>query len=46
MFMGRPIRVARSKQFVKQLTEEAIQSGDTSIELNSVVEQAETTNNN
>ncbi|XP_015885258.3 28 kDa ribonucleoprotein, chloroplastic [Ziziphus jujuba] len=46
MFMGRPIRVARSKQFVKQLTEETKQSEDTANELNSGVEQAETANSN
>ncbi|XP_062097289.1 28 kDa ribonucleoprotein, chloroplastic isoform X2 [Humulus lupulus] len=41
LFMGRPIRVARSKQFVKQPAIEGAESEDTSPELNSGVEAAE-----
>ncbi|EEF48564.1 ribonucleoprotein, chloroplast, putative [Ricinus communis] len=44
VFMGRPIRVARSKQFVRQPREEGQQSDDTSTDLNIGVEQADTTN--
>ncbi|KAM3758072.1 hypothetical protein ACB098_01G015300 [Castanea mollissima] len=58
MFMGRPIRIARSRQFVKlraeenaesgdiSTTEESAESGDTSTELNSSVEQADTADEN
>ena len=56
--MGRPIRIARSRQFVKlraeenaesgdtSTTEESAESGDTSTELNSSVEQADTADEN
>ncbi|XP_030482748.2 28 kDa ribonucleoprotein, chloroplastic [Cannabis sativa] len=44
LFMGRPIRVARSKQFVKQPAKEGAESEDTSQELNSGVEEAEVAN--
>lgn len=40
--MGRPIRVARGKQFVKQPAAETEKSEDTPTELNSVVNEAET----
>ncbi|XWS21459.1 hypothetical protein CRYUN_Cryun30bG0056600 [Craigia yunnanensis] len=40
MFMGRPIRVARSRQFVK--VQDSSQSDDKSTELNSDLEQADT----
>lgn len=58
IFMGRPIRIARSRQFVKLraeenaesgdtlTTEESAESGDTSTELNSSVEQADTADEN
>ncbi|KAM4121562.1 hypothetical protein ACB094_01G015100 [Castanea mollissima] len=58
IFMGRPIRIARSRQFVKlraeenaesgdtSTTEESAESGDTSTELNSSVEQADTADEN
>ena len=38
--MGRPIRVQRSKQFVKVQSEDSSQSDDKSTELNSNLEQA------
>jgi hypothetical protein len=44
--MGRPIRVARSRQFVKLPKEESAQSGDTSSELNSSAEQADNADQN
>ena len=40
--MGRPIRVQRSKQFVKVQSEDSSQSDDKSTELNSNFEQATT----
>lgn len=39
--MGRPIRVARSKQFVKQPATKTANSEDTSTELNSGVKETE-----
>ncbi|KAB1219984.1 28 kDa ribonucleoprotein, chloroplastic [Morella rubra] len=42
MFMGRPIRVARSRHFVKLQAEESAQPEDTSTELNSSGEQSDT----
>ncbi|XP_050214575.1 28 kDa ribonucleoprotein, chloroplastic [Mercurialis annua] len=44
MFMGRPIRVARSKQFARGPREEVEQSDDTSTEVNSGTEQADASN--
>jgi hypothetical protein len=44
--MGRPIRVARSRQFVKLPVEESAQSGDASIELNTSAEQADSADEN
>lgn len=44
MFMGRPLRVARGRQFVKVLSEDGAQSRDESSEPNSDLEQAETSN--
>ncbi|KAJ7958966.1 28 kDa ribonucleoprotein, chloroplastic-like [Quillaja saponaria] len=41
IFMGRPIRVARSRQFVKQPKEESPQSEDTTDELSSDVAEAD-----
>ncbi|KAJ0087155.1 hypothetical protein Patl1_08582 [Pistacia atlantica] len=38
-FMRRPLRIAPSRQFVKLQTKEALQSNDTSVELNSGAEQ-------
>lgn len=46
ILMGRPIRVARSRQFVKLPVEESAQSGDASIELNTSAEQADTADEN
>ncbi|KAE8099954.1 hypothetical protein FH972_017897 [Carpinus fangiana] len=46
MFMGRPIRVARSRQFVKLPEEERAKSGDTSTELNSSAEQGDNADQN
>lgn len=46
MFMGRPLRVARSKQFVKLRAEENVESGDTSIESTSSAEQADVADDN
>ncbi|KAG2666170.1 hypothetical protein I3760_15G043800 [Carya illinoinensis] len=46
MFMGRPLRVARSKQFVKLRAEENVESGDTSIESTSSAEQADAADEN
>ncbi|XP_022766404.1 28 kDa ribonucleoprotein, chloroplastic-like [Durio zibethinus] len=40
MFMGRPIRVQRSRQFVKVQSEDSSQSDDKSTELNYKLEQA------
>ncbi|CAK7347194.1 unnamed protein product [Dovyalis caffra] len=45
-FMGRQLRVARSKQFVKKRTEDASQSDGTSDELESDKVQADTPNDN
>ncbi|GMY28795.1 28 kDa ribonucleoprotein, chloroplastic [Fagus crenata] len=46
ILMGRPIRVARSRQFVKLPVEESAQSGDASIELNTSAEQADSADEN
>jgi hypothetical protein len=46
MFMGRPIRVARSRQFVKLPEEERAKSGDASTELNSSAEQGDNADQN
>ncbi|KAF2291594.1 hypothetical protein GH714_025971 [Hevea brasiliensis] len=46
MFMGRSIRVSRSRQFVRQQRNEGLQSDDTSTELNSGVEQVDPTHEN
>lgn len=40
-FMGRPIRLARSRQFVKQLTEESPRSAETPSDLNSSADQTD-----
>ncbi|KAK6257320.1 hypothetical protein QUC31_000779 [Theobroma cacao] len=42
MFMGRPIRVARSRQFVKVQSDDSSQPDDKSNELNSDLEQVDT----
>ncbi|XVE95246.1 hypothetical protein REPUB_Repub02eG0079700 [Reevesia pubescens] len=42
MFMGRAIRVQRSRQFVKVQSEDSLQSNDKSMELNSNFERAAT----
>ncbi|XP_021284396.1 28 kDa ribonucleoprotein, chloroplastic [Herrania umbratica] len=42
MFMGRPVRVARSRQFVKVQSDDSSQPDDKSNELNSDLEQADT----
>lgn len=39
--MGRPIRIARSKQFVKLQTTEGLQSSEASDEVESAAEQAD-----
>lgn len=44
--LGRPIRIARSRQFVKQPAEESTQSVETSTELNSSAEQVDTADDN
>ena len=44
--MGRQLRVARSRQFVKQRKEDAAQSDGTSGELESEKVQADTANDN
>ncbi|OWM80981.1 28 kDa ribonucleoprotein, chloroplastic [Punica granatum] len=40
-FMGRPIRIARSKQFVKLQSKESLQSSETSAEVESIAEVAD-----
>lgn len=42
--MGRPIRIARSKQFVKQLTKESAQTGDISTDINSSAKEEDAAN--
>lgn len=42
MFMGRPIRVARSRQFVKVQSDDSSQPDDKSNELNFDLEQVDT----
>lgn len=44
--MGRSIRVARSRQFVKEQRKEGLQSDETSAELKSDVEQADAADDN
>ncbi|KAK1548103.1 hypothetical protein Q3G72_001695 [Acer saccharum] len=46
MFMGRPLRVAPSKQFVKVRPEEGLHSDDGLADLNSDAEEVETANEN
>lgn len=44
--MGRPLRVAASRQFVKVQTKEGLHSDDTAANLNSEAEEADTASGN